>query len=295
MSDPSPRRYTLGVLLALAVAFSFACNTALASVAYKDGASALSVLAYRTTLAALALFAILKLSGVPMTLTPAKRRIALALGVLLGLYSYGLLGAIEHMPVALAVLTFYLWPLIMGVAASALGMERMTPTLAVALIVAFGGLMLALDVWSGQLSAIGVALAVSGAVLNVVLTLTNRRLVGAQQDSRPVSVHMLSVGALTYALACVVVGTFPLPQTAAGWAAFLGVGVFYSFSIIGVFIAMSIIGPLRAALFANFEPISSVVIGTYVLDQAMKPTQLFGVALVLAAIIFTAWRRAAST
>ena len=43
----------LGTLLCLAVALSFAVNTALAAVAYRHGADALSVLTYRTTLAVL--------------------------------------------------------------------------------------------------------------------------------------------------------------------------------------------------------------------------------------------------
>jgi drug/metabolite transporter (DMT)-like permease len=291
MTEPSPRRLTLGILLALAVALSFACNTALASVAYRNGASALSVLTYRTLLATAALFVILKVAGVPMTLSPRKRWIAWALGVLLGTYSYGLLGAIQYMPLALAVLTFYLWPLIMGVAAASLGMERMTPALGVALVVAFAGLVLALDVQAGTLSPIGVALAASGAVLNVVMMLANRKLVGAQQDSRPVTLHMLMTGSLTYIVACLVWGDFPLPQSGLGWTAFLGVGVFYSFSIICVYISLSIIGPMRAGLFANFEPIASVFIGTVILGQAMKISQLLGAALVLGAIIFTAWNK----
>ena len=288
------RRQLLGTLLCLAVALSFAVNTALAAVAYRHGADALSVLTYRTTLALIALFVILKLWRVPMTLEPGKRWIALGLGIFMGIQSYGLLGAIQFMPLALAVLTIYLNPLLMGLASWALRLERMTWALGGALVTAFAGLMLALDVWGGGLSAVGVALAAGGALSNVGVMLINRRLVGAFRDSRPVTVHMLATAALTFVAIDLVWGQLPLPADPIGWAAFLGVGAFYAFGVIGVFVAMSIIGPVRSALFANLEPIASVVIGTTLLGQAMSPLQLAGAALVLGAIVFTAWRRGKS-
>jgi drug/metabolite transporter (DMT)-like permease len=44
-----------GILLCLIAAMSFACNTALASLAYEHGATPLSVLTYRIALAVIAL------------------------------------------------------------------------------------------------------------------------------------------------------------------------------------------------------------------------------------------------
>jgi len=289
------RHRWLGVGYIVVVPISFACNTALASVAYADGATAFSVLTTRTAMACLALFCILKLLGVSVVLPPAKRYAALAMGVMLGTYSYGLLGAIQYMPLALAVITFYIYPLLVGVASWALGYERMNWSLGGALFVAFVGLALALDVFGGTLSPIGFALAASGAVLNTVLSLINSRLVGRGGDSRAFSLHMLATGTLTYVVADLVIGGFPLPHTAIGLAAFLGVGVFYGFSIVGIFVVISWLGPARAALTQNIEPITSVFIGTVLLHQAMKPTQLLGAGLVLSAILFSAWRRTKRT
>lgn len=289
MSQAS-RHPLLGIALCLTAAVSFACNTALASLAYKDGASPLSVLTYRTALAVVALFVILKLLGVPVKLSPRRRTASLALGVMLGAYSYGLLGAIPYMPVALAVLTFYIYPLFVGIASWALGRERMTLALAGALVVAFVGLALALDIGGGTLNPIGFAHALGGAVLITILVLVNARMVGGG-DSRPVSLHMLAAGFLSYLACDFIVGEFPLPQTGFGWAAFLSVGVFYAFSIVSMFVAISWIGTVRTALIMNFEPISSVFLGTLVLGQHMTPLQLTGAAIVVGAIVFTAWHK----
>jgi drug/metabolite transporter (DMT)-like permease len=287
---PSQRHPLAGIVLCLVAAASFACNTALASVAYTYGASPLSVLTYRIALATVALFVVLKILHVPITLPPRKRYAALALGVILGAYSYGLLGAIPYMPVALAVLTFYLYPLFVGIASWALGREPMTKALAFSLVVAFIGLTLALNIGHGTLNPIGFAHALGGAILITVLVLLNAKMVGGG-DSRPVSLHMLATGFLTYAVCDLIVGEFPLPHGAGGWAAFLAVGLFYSFSIVSMFVAISWIGTVRTALIMNLEPITSVVLGTFVLGQFMSTTQLLGAVIVVGAIVFTAWHK----
>jgi drug/metabolite transporter (DMT)-like permease len=279
-----------GILLCLIAAMSFACNTALASLAYEHGATPLSVLTYRIALAVIALYVVLKIQRVPITLPARQRNMALALGVILGAYSYGLLGAIPYMPVALAVLTFYLYPLFVGLASWALGREKMTLALGGALVVAFAGLALALDIGGGTLNPIGFAHALGGAILITVLVLLNSKMVGSG-DSRPVSLHMLFTGFLTYGLCDVVLGEFPLPQDAIGWAAFLSVGLFYSFSIVSMFVAISWIGTVRTALIMNMEPISSVFLGIVLLGQPMSPSQLLGAAIVVGAIVFTAWHK----
>ena len=286
-----PQRHPLaGIVLCLVAAASFACNTALASVAYKHGATPLSVLTYRIALGVIALFVILKLLRVPVMLPPRRRIAALGLGVILGAYSYGLLGAIPYMPVALAVLTFYLYPLFVGIASWGLGREKMTFALAGALIVAFAGLALALDMGGGTLNPVGFAHALGGAILITVLVLLNAKMVGGG-DSRPVSLHMLFSGFLTYVACDLVVGAFPLPVDKVGWAAFLAVGIFYSFSIVSMFVAISWIGTVRTALIMNFEPITSIFLGTVVLGQPMSPLQLLGAAIVVGAIVFTAWHK----
>jgi len=279
-----------GILLCLIAAMSFAFNTALASIAYEHGATPLSVLTYRIALAVIALYVVLRIQRVPIRLAPRQRNAALALGVILGAYSYGLLGAIPYMPVALAVLTFYLYPLFVGLASWILGREKMTWALGGALIVAFSGLALALDLGGGTLNPIGFAHALGGAILITVLVLLNSKMVGSG-DSRPVSLHMLFTGFLSYAVCDVIAGEFPLPVDPAGWAAYLSVGLFYSFSIVSMFIAISWIGTVRTALIMNMEPITSVFLGIMILGQPMSATQLLGAAIVVSAIVFTAWHK----
>lgn len=274
----------LGYALIFLVATSFAVNSTSAGVAYAGGSDVLSVVTTRTAIAALALFCFMRLRGVPIALPPRQRLIAFALGVPLGLYSYGLLGAIEYIPVALAVLIFYTYPLFTGIVAWLIGQERMTPVTAVALVTAFVGLALALDVTGDRLDWTGVAMAGFAGVMLTALLLLSSRLIGGG-DSRPVTLHMLATAALGFALASLLRGDFNLPETGTAWLGFAAVPVFYTFSIIGFFYAASMIGPVRTSLFMNFEPVASMCFGFLLLDQRLGATQILGAALVIAAIL----------
>lgn len=284
-------RSLLGIFLSLAAAASFATNSTLARIAYDQGATPLSVATFRTILAAVILFVILRLWRVPISLPPRRRWQALGLGLLLATYSFGLLGAVERIPVALAVLIFYLYPLLTAVGAWATGQERMTLPLGLSLVAAFIGLGLVLNTGTAELDGIGIALAVLAAVFNTALVLLNRRMVG-DADSRPISLYMLICAAVIFVGADIGLGAFPVPQSTVGLAAFIGVGLFYSFSIITFFMAISMIGPIRNGIFMNFEPVTSVFLGVVVLSQVLQPLQFLGAAIVIGAIVFAALNKA---
>ena len=90
----APRQLPYCAILTIAVAFSF-----------------------NSTLAAIALFVILRLWRVPVNIPGREKLIGITMGAFLAFYSYGVLGAIEHLPVALVILTFYLYPKLTGVGA----------------------------------------------------------------------------------------------------------------------------------------------------------------------------------
>ncbi|MFP6736072.1 MAG: DMT family transporter [Rhodospirillales bacterium] len=279
-----------GIVLTVLVAISFAVNSTLAAITYEHGANPLSVLTFRTAAAAVTLLIILRVWRVPVNLSARVKLIAIALGGFLAAYSYGVLGAIEHQPVALLVLTFYLYPMLTGLGAWATGQEPITRKLVIALAATFAGLALALDVFGQSLSLTGIAMAAGAAVVITIMMLAMNRLVKGQ-DSRPVSFYMLASGACIFIVLDVIAGDYAVPVSLKGQLAFAGVGVFYSFSIIGIFVAVSKIGAVRVSLLMNFEPLASVILGIVLLGQVLSPVQFLGAAIVMAAITFAAFTK----
>lgn len=273
-----------GVAFALIVAFSFAATSVLSALAYAGGTNALSVLTVRSIVACAILYIILKVNNVATVLPTGRRNGALACGILLAVYSYGLLGAIEYMPVALAVIIFYTYPILVAGVGWISGREPFRVQIAVALAVAFAGLVLALDVWGVRPHPLGVGLALMAAVgLTILLSVIEK--VRGESDSRPITLHMLAVSAVIYVVGSAILGNFALPHTTSGWVGFIGTQITFTFSIVCVFIVLSMIGPLRTSLTMNIEPVMTMTLGYLILAQTLKAWQLFGFALVIGAVL----------
>jgi len=284
----------VGVVLATTAAVSFAANTTLARIAYDGGSNVMTYLTVRTILAGAVVLALLTLSRGPLKLPLRKRLAAFGIGLVLALYSFGMMSSIKFIPVALAVLIFYTYPLLTTVYLWLSGHERPTWTSGAAVVIAFVGLALALDIGGGSLNLRGVALAGLAALGITAVVILNSRLVGGG-DSRPVTLHMMASAAIAYTFVTLALGDFALPAGSPGWWSFIGGPLFYAVAIITFFIAMSKLGPFRTTLTMNLEPISSMVFGFVLLGQVLSWWQMFGAGLVIAAVLTVQVVRASET
>ncbi len=242
------------------------------------------MLVTRAFVATLTLYLLLRIKGVPIRLPAPRQNQALALGVLFSSYSYGVLAAIELMPVGLAVVTFYTYPLMVAGLAWWRGEQAFNARTASALVIAFGGIVLALDVFGAHPHPLGIALALASAVMVTLVLNLNNRLRG-ESDSRPITLHMLLAATLVFAIAVVARHAFALPQTMFGWLGLLGAPAFYAVAVVSFFEIVKSIGPLKMSLIMNIEPVAAVIFGFLLLDQALSTTQMLGVVLVIGAVV----------
>ena len=283
-----------GLILAVTAAISFAANTTASPVATGGGSTVLSYLVARSVTAAVLVFILLILTRTSLRLAPRRRWAAFGVGSVLAVYSISLLSAIEYIPIAFAVLIFYTFPLLTTLFLWGTGRERADWPSAAALIIAFIGLALTLNVGDVALEAHGVVLAAVAALGITTVVLLNSRLVGTG-DSRPVTLHMLSAASLVFIVITTVLGEFALPETARGWWAFSIGPLFYAIAIVSIFIAISILGPIRSSMTMNLEPVSSMVLGFLILGQALNGLQIVGAALVIVAVLTVQQRKGQPT
>jgi probable blue pigment (indigoidine) exporter len=269
--------------LALAAAVAFALANASASVAYHSGSNPLTVAVIRFLLPTGTLVVWLRMRGVRFALPGWDGCVAALLGAVTAVYSWALLSAIGAIPLALAILVFYLFPLVAAVILAVCGWEKFRWQTTAAIVLAFAGLALALDP-RGSLNFKGVALALVGALGLGIVTAVSSRVFRAS-DSRPVTLYIVAVAAMVLIVLCATHGEFLLPQTGFGWLGFLGTSVFYTFGIIAFFMAISMIGPVRVSLLSYAEPVVSAGLGVSLLGEALAPMQVTGVALVITALI----------
>ena len=281
----SHSRTWLGVVVALAAAAGYAFANTSASVAYRGGSDPMTVAATRFLVPTLALVVWLRLSGVSLLLPKRDAFLAIVLGFLTALYNWALLRSFSVLPFALAVLIFYLFPLIAAVIAAVFGFEKFSWKIGAAIALALVGLALALDVGGGAgFNAFGITLAFLAAVGLAVVIVISSRVIGGG-DARPPTLYMAAGAAVLLLIVAAGSGDFVLPQTSSGWIGFTASTTLYGFAMIAFFIAVSIIGPVRASLLSYADAVISAGLGVVVLGQALTMVQVAGIALVIVALV----------
>lgn len=290
MSSGPRSRVLTGIVLALAAAVAFALSNSSASLAYHGGSNPLTVAAIRFVLPALALIVWLRIGGAPLALTGRDRWIAVGLGAITAAYTWALLSAIGAIPLALAILVFYFFPLVATVILGLFGWEKLGWRTVASIPLALVGLALALDPRGGNLDFGGVTLAFVAAVgLGTVIAVSSR--VFRAGDSRPLTLHIAAVASVLLIVLCLAYGEFALPETGPGWFGFVGTAAFYAFAMIAFFISISMIGPVRVSLLSYAEPLVAAGFGVVLLGEALAPIQVAGIAVVVTALVgATMWQ-----
>lgn len=289
--ESEARRRILGVCVVLLSAVTFTGTTVSAVVSYEGGGEPFSAITVRFLGATVVLYALTRMAGLGFAMTPRQRAIALGLGAVLALQSYLLYNAFAEIPVGLALIIFYVYPMTVAGAAIALGEDRMTRAVTVALVLAFAGLVLVFNVTGRGLNMTGAGLALGAALVWTVVTILAARLIRTD-DPRPVTFHMQAVAAAIYVAFWLVDGDVRLPDTTRGWVGYGLLPVFYAIANVSFFAGVKLIGSIRASLVMNVEPVVTIAAGYLVLGQVLTDLQLVGAALVIAAVFAIRLERA---
>jgi drug/metabolite transporter (DMT)-like permease len=279
-----------GVPFALVSAASFALVITLARLAYQGGANPNAAIELRLLAAAAAMALIVRLRGGTFAV-PRHLRLGLC-GVALGVFllTLGYLSSVAFIPVSLAVVIFYTYPLMVAAISPALGTGRLSPRHAAAFVLAFAGLVLAVGPAFDSVDWRGLALAFLAAVSATWLFVVSPRVVG-EYDVFGVSLYVnLAAAALMVPVIVLSDGLAP-PESAAGWGGLIGVALFYICAVAAQFAALGKAGAVRTALAFNLEPVVAVAAAMVLLGERPGLVRLLGVAMVLAALTLAALRR----
>jgi drug/metabolite transporter (DMT)-like permease len=286
MSDrlPAPigsALFQLGPVLTAALMFTV--SDVSGKVALEGGADVLSLLTFRSFIGLGLILLWLRLGTRAAQLSPRTRRITLALGLLLALNLLGVFWAIALIPVSIAILVYFIYPLLTGLLGAATGIEALSLRGFVIAAVAFFGLALIIGASPGGLAAAGVLAAFFGAVCrSAMLLITRATLAGT--DARLVTWYTLFSSMLVFAAIAAAEQDWHWPRGALPWAAFVGVGFTTTIAIAMLYVSTARIGPFRTAIFMNLEPLMTAVLSAIVLGERMTPVQVTGGAIMVAAL-----------
>ncbi len=257
----------------------------LSRLAYDAGTNPVSVILFRN-LAFIAL--------VWLLYRWRRRRLGLPRGDLLVTYGAGvfyLLGtggylwSILYLPISLAVLCFYTYPLMTVLFVGLLDRRLPGRLPMLAFVIAFVGLALALEVSFDALDGRGIVFALIGAFgASWAFIVVGRRL--PHIEPLTVTFHMSVISLVIVASAAAASGSFALPTNEGQAGGFLLAAAVLTFCLafFAMFAGVPMIGSVGAAMVMNLEPVATLALAAAILGEVLGPQQFLGAGLVLAAI-----------
>jgi drug/metabolite transporter (DMT)-like permease len=281
-----------GALYCLASAAGFGAMGIFGKLAYDEGVTVGTLLSGRFVLAAVVFWLILLFARGGVRELRSLTRRDLLIAVALGAVGYGAqagayFAALDRIDASLLALLVYTYPVLVAVAAIAIGREPARRSTAVSLALASTGLVLVLaGAAAGALDALGTALGLTAATVYTGYILISD---GVTERVGPLALSTLvCTGAgVSLTLAGLAGGDLdPGAVTAEGYAWLGALALVSTVGAVALFFAgLRRVGPTAASILSTLEPVVTVALAFAVFGESLGPAQLTGGALVLAAVL----------
>ena len=181
-----------GLVLVLTSAVAFAIGPIAAKIALDNGSNVLTVVTLRGAIGAALLALLVVLFRQGFRISRAALYWCLLCGVFSALMVYGIIGAVATIPISVAILIFFVHPIVIAVIMHWRGGDRLTGGKLVLALTALAGLALALAPTFDTLELKGIALAALAAITVCGAILCGAR---AQQYATSTQVNLYVTGA----------------------------------------------------------------------------------------------------
>jgi drug/metabolite transporter (DMT)-like permease len=272
----------LGITYIIISAASFGTLAILGRYAREAGIDTFTLLFLRFTFAALIMAGILliKREGVPR---------GKPLGLLIGMGAIGYVGqsfcyltATQYASAGLVALLLYLYPIFVAILSVIFLKEKLNRVKVMALALATTGVALIVDLQGGQW--LGIALAIGAAAIYSVYIIVGAGVMKQVSAIASSTVIFASAG-FVYGVLMALKG--PLwPTSANGWLVVAATVLIATVIPVVTFLAgLKRIGPTDASMLSTLEPVVTVLLAAWLLDEQLQWTTLLGGALILIAVI----------
>ena len=272
----------VGMMLVALSAAGFGTLPLFSRYAYADDMDALTILFFRFSLAASLMLVLLILRREHLPRGAALLRLIGmgALGYVGQAFAY--LTALKYASAGLVALLLYLYPVFVALLAALVLHEPLTSVKGLALGLALVGTALTVGPAGGQ--ALGTLLAVTAAAIYSVYIIVGTHVMKHVSAIQSSAVIFTAAGVTSGVL--MVVNGPRLPATGAGWTAITSIVLIATVLPVVAFLSgLERIGPTNAAMLSTLEPVVTVLLATWWLNETLKPVTWLGGGLILIAVL----------
>lgn len=273
-----------GLVFALAAAALYGLNIGYARLAAFAGVSGTSIVVYRVVVMLLVVGVATLLLRSSLQVPPEERRTIGLLGIATAIVGVFYLSSVAFIPVAVAAVIFYTYPVFIVLASPVVEGTRMSLPLLGIVALALLGVALVVGPAAEALDWRGIALALGASVATATQFFAAARTRRTGVVAKTLWIHVLVLP--TAALIGAASGSLAPPSSLmlAPLAVAVTVGA-YVCGFVLQFLALSRISAAAAGIAFCAEPVVAALSSTIILDETLTAVQLLGGALVITAII----------
>jgi drug/metabolite transporter (DMT)-like permease len=264
-------------------ALSFSGVDVMVKVVFASGMDVMTMVSLRGMIVVAFMFVWLRLQPPRVWHTNRQRLMAWFIGGLFGGTMYGLMEAISLLPVSIAILAYFAYPLLTGIAGGITGIDRLSWPALLTALAAFLGLALMLGSGSATLSAAGIVWALAAAGFRTASLLLTRAYLNGT-DARLTTWYSMLPSTLLFVVGSIAIGDWHAPGSVLGWTAFAGSSVCSTLSTLLIYISTNRIGPFRTAFIMNLEPTMTTILSLLLLGEWLTPLQALGAGVMLVSL-----------
>jgi drug/metabolite transporter (DMT)-like permease len=273
-----------GLLFALASASLYGFNIVYARIASFAGASGSAIVVYRVFLMLVLVGIVAAVTRRSLKAAREERDTLLLLGVSTAFVGLCYLSSVAFIPVTVAAVVFYTFPILIVLASPFVEKTRLTPALLGVVALATLGVGLVVGPAFGDLDWRGLALAFAASIATAIQFFAAARCRRTGVIAKTFWIHLLVLP--TAALISLAAGQLAPPSALAlaPFAVAMTIGG-YIIGFVLQFVALGRITAVAAGIVYCAEPVVAALSSALILNETLAPLQVAGGALVLAAII----------
>jgi drug/metabolite transporter (DMT)-like permease len=276
--------HATGLLLAIGSASLYGFNIVFARMASFAGASGTAIVVYRVLLMLALVAAVAVVARRSLAMARDERGKLLLLGISSAVQGICYLSSVAFIPVTVAAVVFYTYPILIVLASPFVEKTRLTPALIIVVAVASFGVCLVVGPAFTGLDWRGLALAFGASVATAIQFFTAAR---CTKTSVVAKVFWIQLIVLPTALfISLVTGQLAPPSilALAPFAVAVTIGGYLGGFVLQ-FLALGRISAVAAGIIFCTEPVVASITSAAILGEILSPVQVAGGTLVLGAII----------
>ncbi|MFQ5401052.1 MAG: DMT family transporter [Anaerolineae bacterium] len=268
----------MGLALAAALLFAVTVNTA--PLAYAAGASVLMLMSIRFGFTAVASSSLRRGKWLNNSITRRDAVLLLFASLMLAGQSFGYMAAVNFLPVSIAVILFYTFPILTFVISSVVNGRSFKIAPFIALGITLVGIYLLVQDGSHTWHMIGIFWAFFAAIMQAIINIISPKIAAVSGWEMVRYTSLLPAMAF---LSAYLLNRESFSLGAMGWS--LAAASTFCLGLYLFYRSISIIGPVRTANLLYFEPLFSVSLGLLVFGERLKQAQWLGAILIILATL----------